>query len=335
MKCLACDFGGSSVKTALVDQDANLIEPGKQKAPLGSVEEFIDTVGRLYDRSRNDIDGIAISIPGYIDPTTGYLTGSGVYRALYDHSIVDLLKDRCPVNIAVENDGKCGALAEAWKGALADCVDGAVIILGSGIGGGIIKNKRIHSGRGFTAGELSYLIAKTGDYSIINCAYMQAGMLGMTYKLCKAKRLDLSIQDSGDVLEWLDEQMHPGSSRSNVGLGNVKADGVQLFRWLEEGDEAANRVYREFITALTAIVHNTQILYGPENIAIGGGLSLQGRVFTDLDAELNKCYESMGIPKALRAVVVKSRYLEECNLVGAMYNYLNRFAQNPGIESSR
>ncbi len=326
MKCLACDFGGSSVKSALVDENANLTEAGRQEAPLASREEFIDTVGRLYDQFRDDINGIAISIPGYIDPATGYLFGSGVYGALYGCSIVDLLKDRCPVNISVENDGKCGALAEAWKGALADCKDGVVIILGSGIGGGIIKDKKIHSGTGFTAGELSYLIAKTGDYSIMGCAYMQAGMLGMTYKMCKAKCLDLSIQDSGAVLEMLDKQLHPGILRPKEGLGKQKADGVQLFRWLEEGDEVARRVYHEFISALAIIVHNAQIFYAPEKIIIGGGLSLQRRIFTDLGAELNDCYESMGIPKQLRAVVDRSRYMDECNLVGAMYNYLNRFA---------
>lgn len=325
MKCLACDFGGSSVKFALVDENGNLMESGRGIAPLDSIEEFIDKVGQLYDRFKNDIEGIAISIPGYIDPTTGHLFGSGVYVALYGHSIVDLLKDRCPVNISVENDGKCGALAEAWKGALADCKDGVVIILGSGIAGGVIKNGRIHSGKGFAAGELSYLITKTGDYSIMACAYMQAGMLGMTYKICKAKCLDLSVQDSGAVLEQLDEQLGLGNLRSQEGLGKTKVDGVRLFRWLEERDEVTERVYHEFICALALIVHNVQIFYAPERIIIGGGLSLQSRIFTDLDAELSHCYESMGTPKQLRAVIGRSRYREECNLVGAMYNYLNRF----------
>jgi len=318
----------------MVDDEANLTASGKQDAPLASREEFVETIGRLYDRFSDDIAGIAISIPGYIDPATGHLFGSGVYSALYGHGIVDMLKHRCPVNISVENDGKCGALAEAWKGALADCDDGVVIILGSGVAGGVIKNRRIHSGTGFSAGELSYLITKTDDYSIMGCAYMQAGMLGMTYKICKAKGLDLSMQDSGNVLEILDEQLHPRSVKPREGRVQLKADGLQLFRWLEEEDEVAKRVYQEFIAALAIIVHNAQIVYAPNRIVIGGGLSLQQRIFTDLDTELGKRYESMQIPAPLRAVVRKSRFLEECNLVGAMYHYLNRFGHRPAAGST-
>lgn len=325
MKCLACDFGGSSVKYALVDDQAQLEHSGKLPAPLASTADFVDTVGLLYDRYERQIDGIAISLPGYIDPGKGYLFEAGAYEALYHHCIVDLLKKRCPVPIAVENDGKCAALAEAWNGALSDCQSGAVIILGSGIAGGIIKDGKVHSGRDFAAGELSYLITDPTLHNQLGCAYMSAAMHGLTYRTCKAKNLDLTVQDSGAILQGLDSRIRMPYADPAGELQKIKADGLQIFKWLSEGDPEVEKIYQNFIASLAVVVHSVQICFAPEKIAIGGGLSLEDRIFGDLNAELNRFYQGMELGKQLHAKVVKSRYLNECNLIGAMYNYLIRF----------
>lgn len=330
MKCLACDFGGSSVKYALVDDQAQMEHSGKLPAPLDSVGDFVDTVGLLYDRFRDEIAGITISLPGYIDPQRGYLFEAGAYGALYHHCIVDLLKERCPVPVAVENDGKCAALAEAWKGALSGCRNGAVIVLGSGIAGGIIKDGKIHSGRDFAAGELSYLITDPTTHSQMGCAYMSAAMHGLTYRTCKAKNLDLSVQDSASILQWLDSKIGMAYAQPGGTLKKIKADGLQIFKWLSQGDPQVTEIYHNFINALAVVVHSVQLCYAPEKIAIGGGLSLEERIFQDLDAELNRFYQGMELGPQLHAHVVKSRYLNECNLIGAMYHYLLHFC-DPGI----
>lgn len=327
MKCLACDFGGSSVKYALVDDRAQLEQSGKLSAPLDSIAAFVDTVGLLYDRYKSQISGIAISLPGYIDPQQGYLSEAGAYKALYHHNIVDLLR-HLPVPVSVENDGKCAALAEAWKGALSDCRDGAVIILGSGIAGGIIKDGKIHSGRDFAAGELSYLITDPTAHNQMGCAYMSAAMHGLTYRTCKAKNLDLAVQDSASILQWLDTKIELPYAAPGGTLYPVKADGVQFFKWLEEGDPAVKEIYQNFITALAVVVHSVQLCFAPEKIAIGGGLSLEDRIFSDLNAELKRFYDGMELGPQLRANVVKSRYLNECNLIGAMYHHLLRFCDS-------
>lgn len=325
MKCLVCDFGGSSVKYALVDEKAVMEHSGKIPAPLSSIHQFVDAVGELYDRFREEIEGIAISIPGYVDPENGYLFGSGVYTPLYQHSIIDILKDRCPVPIAVENDGKCGALSEVWEGALADCNDGAVVILGSGIAGGIIKDRRIHSGKGCIAGEFSYMVTAPDDCSMMGYAFMSAAMLGMTYKMCKLKNLDFAAQDSSDTLAFLDSTLHSRYNKPKQEPAKIKADGKQLFKWLEERDPAVEQIYMECLHALKILVYNVQICYAPEKIVIGGGLSAQDRLIVDLQTELDYFYKEMDVAPQMRSHVVRSKYLDECNLVGAMYNYLLRY----------
>lgn len=324
MKVLALDFGGSSVKYGIVDEHAEISESGKLPAPLGSREEFADTVGELYGKYKDTVDGIGISIPGNVDPESGMLFENGVYQKLYGSSIIDLVKEKCQVPVAVENDGKCGALSEAWNGALKDCRDGVVIILGSGIAGGLIKDHKIHSGKGFNAGEFSFQVSNPGDYSMLTTAFMSVGMLGVTYKLCKLKNLDFSIQDSSPSMYMFDSLFASKYPEPAGEPQKIKADGKQFFRWMEEGDEDACKVYREFVTALGALVVNTQICYAPEKIVIGGGLSANEHIIPDLREEIDKYYTGIGLGEKMRAEVVRSRYLGESNLFGATYNYIIR-----------
>lgn len=321
MNILSIDFGGSSVKYGVVDENAAIKESGRLPAPLASPEVFCETVKTLYNQYKGLIDGIGISIPGNVDPDSGVLSENGVYKQLYGKNVIRLVQETCGLPAAVENDGKCGALSEAWMGALRDCLDGAVLILGSAIAGGIIKNHRIHSGKWFNAGEFSYQVMCPGDYTKWGAAFMSVGMLGITYKLCKMKNLDLSIQDASPTLRMLDQTFASKFPASQQEPGRIRADGKQFFQWLEEDDKDAQKTYEEFIVTLGALVFNTQICYAPERIVIGGGISANERIVPDLRKELDRYYTGMGLGERVRAEVVRSRYLGEANLLGAAYNY--------------
>lgn len=328
MKCLSLDFGGSSVKYGLVSDQAEISENGKLPAPLGSRDMFTDTVSYLYEKYKDDVEGIAISIPGYIDPATGVLSGSGAYQELYGYSIPGLVHKRCNVNVSVENDGKCGALSEAWNGALKGCKDGVVLIMGSAIAGGVIKNGMIHSGKGFAAGEFSYFLTDPNGYGYNTMAMMNCCTVGVTYKLCKLKNLDFDVQDCSDLLKYFDSLysgQHPGPKGAP---SKIKATGKQFMRWVEEKDKDALNVYKEYIHALAMMVFNIQVIYAPEKIVIGGGLSRSDRIIEDLRKELSRYYQVSNIQSELRSVVERSVFMEDCNLLGAAYHYISTFNRN-------
>ena len=132
MKCLVLDYGGSSVKYALINDRAEMEVTGTGPAPLESIDAFLDSVAELYEPFRDQAEGIAMSLPGFIDPHTGEHFGSGVYSDLLKgKNVIALVRERCGCNVSLENDGKCGALAEAWKGSLSDVRNGAVLVLGT------------------------------------------------------------------------------------------------------------------------------------------------------------------------------------------------------------
>lgn len=159
---------------------------------------------------------------------------------------------------------------------------------------------------------------------MLSMAVMSCSALGMTYKLCKAKNLDLAVQDSRPTLEWLDTLLAHRFPTASGPRTPVKADGKQIFQWLRDGDPDTVRVYREFIRSLAMLVHNIQIVFAPEKIAIGGGLSSDSRVLTDLGDALRGYYEGAALAAALQADIVGCTHQADGNVVGAAYNFFSR-----------
>ena len=69
---LTLDVGGSAIKYALIQEDLSIIEKSSVPTPMDNLENFIETIGQIYDQFQNQIEGIAISMPGIIDPERGY-----------------------------------------------------------------------------------------------------------------------------------------------------------------------------------------------------------------------------------------------------------------------
>ena len=90
-------------------------------------------------------------------------------------------------------------------------------------------------------------------------------------------------------------------------------------------------VYEQFLHSLALLVHSIQLCNAPEKIVIGGGLSRVERLLPDLQAELERLYEVCLVPASAQAHLCKSRYLDECNLLGAAYHFLNTFGGVPHV----
>ena len=156
MQILVVDIGGTWIKYACMTENMDILNRGKVKTPQSGREELIETIGKIYDQIP-EAEGIAISMPGIIDSENGYCFMGGALRYNDDFYLRHSLYERCPVRIVMENDAKCAAMAEAAVGSLKDVEDGFVLIFGTMIGGAFIKNHRLHRGRHFAAGEVSYI----------------------------------------------------------------------------------------------------------------------------------------------------------------------------------
>ena len=300
MKYLVFDWGGTFLKYALMDQDTAINEKGKVPTPgiQASKEDFFQLIDPIVEQYREQIAGIAVAMPGMLDDRTGYCRTGGSLRYLAGSTVGTEMKERYHLPVSVENDGKAAVLAEHWRGALNGCSNCAVIVIGTGIGGGIILNDRLLVGRDFSAGEYSYL--------------------------CTNDRLT----DSFDGF-WCRNGHHVISEKLSALTGEPEEaiDGVELFRRIRSGDETAKTVLREIADDYAVQIYNLSILLNLEKIAIGGGISadpLLMEYLTDAVDRLRKRLpfgegEIASLPIAELTVC---RYRNDANLIGALYHHL-------------
>lgn len=120
MKKLVFEVGASAIKYALMDNDAHIYEKGKEVTPHDHFEHFLTILQTIYEKYQNEIDGMALSLPGTIDSELGQIYAPG--GLLYNENInlVNEMHRFTQLPLQIENDGKSAALAEVWKGHLKD-----------------------------------------------------------------------------------------------------------------------------------------------------------------------------------------------------------------------
>lgn len=118
MNYLAIDVGGTFTKYAIITDECRILEKGKRTTIREPLEGFISSLVDIFQKYKQCIDGIALSMPGIIDSETGFMYTGGNLTCIKNLNIVEILENRCNVPVTVENDAKCAALAEVWKGVL-------------------------------------------------------------------------------------------------------------------------------------------------------------------------------------------------------------------------
>lgn len=299
MNYLVFDVGGSAIKFSLMNERIEILEKGQQPTPKDTIEQFVDIIGTIFDRYKDRIEGIAISMPGKIDSEIGYAITGGALRYNWDKNIVSILQERCPVTITIENDGKCAALAEAWKGSLKDCNDGIVVVLGTGIGGGIIKDKKLHKGKHFTAGEFSGI---------------------QTSPCCKGQEPEVWADQGG-----YKGLLSPVALAKNIPIEELS--GHKVFEMANKGDEEVLEILDDYCYKIVVQLFNLQYIYDPEKIAIGGGISAQDILIEYIQKNVETYAKSLQY-NIVTPEVVRCKFGNDSNMIGALYHFINKTQEN-------
>ena len=298
MNYLVFDWGGTFLKYAVMNEDAEIREKGSLRTPeaLDSKEAFYQLLDPIAEQYRHEISGIAISMPGMLDDRTGYCRTGGMLTFLAGSTVTKDLKARYGLPVSAENDGKAAVLAEHWKGALKGCHDCAVIVIGTGIGGGIILNDRLVIGKDFSAGEYSYLCTNDTKTDMPDGFWCSGGHHALGTKLAAL-----------------------------TGENAAEIDGIELFRRVRNHDEAATQVLREFAAKHAVQIYNLSVLLNLEKIAVGGGISADPLLVDYLKKALWDMVEKLpfreGFDVPPMADVVACAFGNDANLIGALYHH--------------
>jgi fructokinase len=151
---LGVDLGGTKIEAILLDENFVVIERKRIPTPKNDYDKILDSISSLVlDLSKNTSDfTLGICTPGAISKQTGLIKNSNT-QCLVGRSLKEDLENKLKKRISMENDANCFALAEATLGVALDFDLVFGVILGTGVGGGIVINKKLHSGRTNIGGE--------------------------------------------------------------------------------------------------------------------------------------------------------------------------------------
>jgi predicted NBD/HSP70 family sugar kinase len=271
------DLGGSKIEGIVLDSLEELqprcrlrIETEAGRGYEHILAQICGLIERLKNETGRTPARIGIGHPGLLDPRTQLLKNSNT-QCLNGRALKRDLEEKCGVPLESANDANCFALAEACFGAAKNARVVFGVILGTGVGGGIVIDKRVLAGAQGIAGEWGHNILLPGG---ANCYCGKQG--------CVETIL------SGPALEAF-YAAESGAPRSLTEICE-RAEGGE-----DTAAAATIRRASEWFGRAIAVVIN---ILDPDCVVLGGGLSNMPHLYTEgrSIAERNTFNDSLTTP---------------------------------------
>jgi len=153
---IGIDLGGTKIEGILLNENGDIIErkrvPTKREDGYEYIVKRIATLIKDLKEISDSETSIGICTPGAISPQTGRIKNSNTV-CLIGQPLKEDIESQIGQSIKMENDANCFAIAEALEGAAKGYESVFGVIIGTGIGGGIVIDGKVHQGRMAIAGE--------------------------------------------------------------------------------------------------------------------------------------------------------------------------------------
>lgn len=269
MYTMGVDIGGTNLVAGLVNEAYQIVH--KERLPtrpdrtdkeiIGDVIALCRTVMDKTDVSVKDISSIGAGIPGSIDNDAGTVIYSN--NIPFSHTPVRAwIQEAFDLPVYLDNDANAAALGETYAGCLQDCDYGLLVTIGTGLGGGIVINRRVYSGFNFAGGEIGHHVIEM-DGRQCTC-----GRLGCWEAYASATGL---ILDTRRAME-----KNPGNIMWQIAGSLEGVNGKTAFDAMRAGDELGTHIVNRYIDLFAAGLVNLVNIFQPEAVALGGGVCHEG-----------------------------------------------------------
>ncbi|ACL70354.1 ROK family protein [Halothermothrix orenii] len=304
------DLGGTKILTALADARGKIV--AKKKLPtearkgeekvIQNIVSSIDAVLQEKGLSREDVITLGVGSPGPLNTQEGiiYLAPNLGWRNVH---IKDILEEETGIPVILENDANAAALGEKWFGAGQDVDNLIYITVSTGIGGGIIINKKIFHGINDGAGEVGHMVIEPGG-PVCGCGNrgcFEAVASGtainkMGREAVKENKATLLMELSGGDPE--------------------KIDGSLIARAARQGDEVARKIWDKAGYYLGIGLANLLNIFNPEMIILGGGVMNAGDLIME---PMKKSLKDHALESAFNSVEIRQAELgNDTGVIGAV-----------------
>lgn len=260
------DIGGTKIKFGLFykqeliklwDIQTNTENNGENI--ISDASNSLLEILKLENIKYYQIAGIGIGVPGIVK------NGEVIYAPNIfweNRKIVKEMQELTKVkNIKCINDANAATLGEQWKGNAKKYNNFVFITLGTGIGGGVIIDGKLHEGACGSAGEFGHLYVDDAEKYTCNC-----GKKGCVELIASANGMPRVAKSILDDLK--DNSIDRGQYESTKNIWTL----------VENGDKIALEVADIFGKNIGIMLANISGVLNPEAIIIGGGMSKSGPI---------------------------------------------------------
>ncbi len=259
---IGIDVGGTKIEGVALDDRGGV--RGRKRVPARR-GDYNGTIGAIVDLVR-DLEGtpegmatVGIGIPGVISPATGLVKNANS-TWLIGRPLGDDLPRALGRAVRFANDANCFALSEATDGAGAGAAVVFGVILGTGVGGGFVINRRVWAGCNEVAGEWGHNPLPAPQDS------ERPG------RACYCGR-------RGCIETFLSG---PGMSGDYVAAGGEAIDAREIAVRAASGESTADACLDRYEDRLARALGSVINVLDPDVIVLGGGLSNIDRLYASI-----------------------------------------------------
>ncbi|MDD3337750.1 MAG: ROK family protein [Lachnospiraceae bacterium] len=281
---IAIDVGGTKFLYGLFDQENHILGRKKTKTPQGITNEdmsrkFYEEITAFvkeYQITMEEIQGIGVGLPGYVD-YAGTLISGGSLENVKCYPAGEELKKLFPgLKIVVDNDTNLAALAEQRYGAGKGCRNLCYTALSTGIGSGFIINNELFRGDYGGAGESGHMLVTPGQGELCGCEN-RGCIMSYASGIMIANHIRTAIRKGRQTV-----MTHMVKDMADISA-------VQLHQAYLIGDPLAVEMYQQMIHYIGIYIYNIFTSFNFSTFVCGGGLTAMGEDFLkDISREANQ-----------------------------------------------
>ncbi len=289
---IGIDLGGTKTESIILDENGKEVERFRKETPKnynGTLDTLCGLVKYLEEKYKTKCS-VGVGTPGALSKETDCIKG-GNSTWLNGRPLKKDIELRLNRKIFFENDANCFALSEAYDGAGSKHEIVFGVIIGTGVGGGLVINKKIINGFNNITGEWGHNQMPVGSND-------------------KWNRHDCYCGKKGCIETFLSG---PGFSKHYYDLFNDKLDAKIIQENANNGDEKALEFIFQYLDYLARGLAQVINIIDPGAIVLGGGVSNMKQIYGNINAKLKKYVFS----DTVNTEVVKNKFGDSSGVRGA------------------
>tara|TARA_Y100001934_G_scaffold133885_1_gene162014 strand:- start:973 stop:1872 length:900 start_codon:yes stop_codon:yes gene_type:complete len=289
---IGIDLGGTKTESIILDENGKEVERLRKETPKnynGTLDTICELVKYLEEKYKSKCS-VGVGTPGALSKETDCIKG-GNSTWLNGRPLKKDIELRLNRKIFFENDANCFALSEAYDGAGSKHEIVFGVIIGTGVGGGLVIDKKIINGFNNITGEWGHNQMPVGSND-------------------KWNRHDCYCGKKGCIETFLSG---PGFSKHYYDLFNEKLDARIIQENANNGDEKALEFIFQYLDYLARGLAQVINIIDPGAIVLGGGVSNMKQIYGNINAKLKKYVFS----DTVNTEVVKNKFGDSSGVRGA------------------